>query len=177
MLSACSENCPGDGLDGGARLWTVLLLLLLLAIAIADLRELRIPDWANAALAAGGLAFILLELSWLEVRSHIMGAAVASAGAWALRAAYARLRGRQGLGLGDVKMLGAASLWIGPLGVPTLLLVAALSGLVAALAWHGLASLRAAGRRPSAAVTAATRMPFGPHLAVGAAFTWIAGPV
>ena len=158
-------------------MWTVLLLSLLLAVTIVDLRELRIPDWANAALGAGGIAFVLLELSWGEARSHIATAAFMAAGAWAIRAAYVRLRGRQGLGLGDVKMLGAASLWVGPFGAPTLLLVATLSGLVTALTWHGIASLRTAWGSPAAGVTAATRIAFGPHLAVGTAYTWLAGPV
>lgn len=67
-------------------MWTVLLLILLLAITIVDLRELRIPDWANAALAGGGLAFLVFELSWPEARSHIAAAMVVAAGAWMSRA-------------------------------------------------------------------------------------------
>ncbi|HEX2257273.1 MAG TPA: A24 family peptidase [Afifellaceae bacterium] len=158
-------------------MWTLLLLAVLLAISIVDLREMRIPDWANAALAFGGLLFVVLELSSMEVRSHIVAAAFMAAGAWTVRAAYAKLRGRPGLGLGDVKMLGAATLWVGPFGAPTLVLVAALSGLTTALVWHGILSARAARGHAVGAMTAATRIPFGPHLAIGAAFTWLAGPV
>ncbi len=84
-------------------------------------------------------------------------AALAYALAWGLRALHARLRGRIGLGLGDVKFLAAATAWTGLAALPLVILVASLTALLAL----GLASLT--GRR----IGAATRLPFGPFLVLG----------
>ena len=66
---------------------------------------------------------------------------------------YRRLRGRDGLGLGDAKLLAAAGAWLGLASLPWVVLAAALLGLVLAL-------LRAGPLR------AETAVPFGPPLAL-----------
>ena len=66
---------------------------------------------------------------------------------------YRRLRGRDGLGLGDAKLLAAAGAWLGLASLPWVVLAAALLGLLLALAQ----------RRPLQAETA---VPFGPALAL-----------
>ena len=75
--------------------------------------------------------------------------------------AYFTFRKIQGLGLGDVKFLAAAGIWVGVAGLPMLLLVAALTALASA----GIMQL--AGRR----LSAQTAISFGPFLAVGLLFT------
>ncbi len=71
-------------------------------------------------------------------------------------ALYRWVRGRDGLGEGDAKLLAAIGAWVGLEGLPTVLLGAALTGLLWAL-W-----LRLRG----AALTATTALPFGPFLAL-----------
>jgi len=83
---------------------------------------------------------------------------------WLLRRLYFGWRKIQGLGLGDVKFLAAAGIWIGIAGLPMLLLVAALTALGAA----GIMQL--AGRD----MTRQTSVPFGPFLAIGLLVTLIA---
>jgi len=74
---------------------------------------------------------------------------------------YFRLRHTEGLGLGDVKFLVAAAIWVGVAGLPTLLLIAALAAL-------GVAGcLQLAGHR----MQRQTSMPFGPFLALGLLLT------
>jgi prepilin signal peptidase PulO-like enzyme (type II secretory pathway) len=75
----------------------------------------------------------------------------------AVRARYARWRGYHGLGMGDVKLLAASTVWVGPLGVSWLILAACLSALAT------IAVMRLRGRT----IGATTRLPFGPHIAVG----------
>jgi prepilin signal peptidase PulO-like enzyme (type II secretory pathway) len=82
---------------------------------------------------------------------------------WLLKRLYFAFRKIQGLGLGDVKFLAAAALWIGVRGIPTLLLIATLTALVAA------GSLQLAGR----GMTRQTSLPFGPFLAIGLLLTLI----
>ncbi|CCD94812.1 putative Type II secretory pathway, prepilin signal peptidase (fragment) [Bradyrhizobium sp. ORS 375] len=74
-----------------------------------------------------------------------------------LRQFYVVVRGRQGLGFGDVKFLMAATLWAGLSGLPVLLLIATLSALAVVLV------LYVSGRK----LTAQTALPFGPFLVGG----------
>ena len=71
-------------------------------------------------------------------------------------AGFRRWRGVDGLGLGDVKFLGAAGAWVGWQGIGLLVFLAALS----ALAWIGVR--RALG----STLDRTTPVPFGPHLCV-----------
>jgi leader peptidase (prepilin peptidase)/N-methyltransferase len=144
---------------------TVMLALILMTIAVIDWRRQIIPDVWNLMLAGSGLIIAALSPRG-ELASALIGAAVAFAVALALRATYAAIRGRQGLGLGDVKFLAASGAWVGAIGLPFLVLFAAMSGLALAIGLH-------VSGRP---ISAASRIPFGPHLAVGLFLTWILKP-
>ena len=136
-------------------------LPLTLPIAWIDLRRRIIPDGLNLALLCAGLALT----AWREADGSALlpragEAAVTFALFWGVRALHARLRGRIGLGLGDVKFLAAATAWTGLAGLPLLILVASLSALLVVVL-----------RR----LDAATRLPFGPFLALGLhAALWLA---
>jgi leader peptidase (prepilin peptidase)/N-methyltransferase len=97
------------------------------------------------------------------VGGFLAGIEAAAAGAasglifWLLRRLYFGWRKIQGLGLGDVKFLAAAGIWIGLAGLPTLLLTAALTALAAA------AVMQYAGRD----MNRGTSLPFGPFLTIG----------
>jgi leader peptidase (prepilin peptidase)/N-methyltransferase len=82
----------------------------------------------------------------------VLGYCTLAAVAWT----YRRLRGRDGLGMGDAKLLAAIGAWLGLSLLPLVLLLAACTGLAAA----GAAALL--GKR----MTAATAIPFGPFLAL-----------
>ena len=105
------------------------------AVAIEDLRRLRLPDAVLYAAAALGLAASALDtpLVGLEPLSAIGWSAlslVLCAGAfYALREGYHRLRGIDGLGLGDVKLAGVGGAWIGWQGFATAVTIAALAAL------------------------------------------------
>ena len=142
----------------GAALVALLPLPMTLPASLVDLRRRIIPDALNLALLGLGLAFA----AWREGAGWGAASALAQAGLayllfWSLRALHARLRGRIGLGLGDVKFIAAATAWTGLAGLPVLILAASLSALAAV----GLGAL--AGRR----IAATTRLPFGPFLALG----------
>lgn len=133
-------------------------LPLTVPMAVIDLRRRIIPDGLNLALLITGLALTAWrDPEGLGVAMRGAEAALAFGFGWVVRALHARLRGRIGLGLGDVKFLGAATAWTGLAQVPLLILVASLAALLAI----GLATL--SGRR----IGATTRVPFGPFLALG----------
>jgi leader peptidase (prepilin peptidase)/N-methyltransferase len=135
---------------------------LLVFISIVDLRERRIPDLANLTLLASGLVFW-----WLRAPQALPLQAAAAAGAfallWIIRAIHLRIAGRTGLGLGDVKMAGAAASWFNPLLFPLFLLIASAAALCAVFL---------AARRSGEPVSS-YRLPFGPFLSAGLFVTWI----
>lgn len=146
-------------------MWSAVLITLLLAVAVVDGRRQVIPDALNGALFATGLARAASAgLDGLVL--SVATAGVVFAAFFLLRAVHSRWRGSVGLGLGDVKFLAAASVWIGLDGLPIAVLVASLSGLAYVLVRSRLAQ----------DVTAATRIAFGPHLALGLAAVWVTGP-
>ena len=126
----------------------------LLALALIDLRSWLLPDMLTLPLIAAGLAAAALGLfPGLSAWDGVLGASIGYLALAGVGWGYRRLRGREGLGLGDAKLLAAAGAWLGPELLAWVLLVAALLGLAAALA-RG---------RP---VRADTAVPFGPPLAL-----------
>jgi leader peptidase (prepilin peptidase)/N-methyltransferase len=134
-----------------------LLVLLLLPIVLIDLRESRIPNICNLALAVGGLAQALVRSPTLKTLGLSLGVAVLTfallAGtAWVMQKIDRHAR----IGWGDLKFLTAASLWVGLQGSLVVLILASVVALLATLImapWRG--------------VKWREMRPFGPALAVG----------
>jgi len=139
------------------------LCLLCGALALIDIRQGIIPNQLNLAIAGLGLVKAVAGGGAAAGIAAISEGAAVGVIFWALQWMYYRLRKTPGLGLGDVKFLAAAGLWVGIAGLPTLLLIATLTALAAA------GMLRLAGRR----MTRQTSLPFGPFLATGLLLTII----
>ena len=151
---------------GAALLASCLLGWALLALAVTDRREFLLPDALTLPLILAGLA----ATAWFDLAAlpaHGLAAGAAWLGFALLAEAYRRLRGREGLGLGDAKLLAAGGAWIGPAGLPGALLLASLLGL-------GEVLLRAL--RTGAAPAATERIAFGAWLALGIWLVWLYGP-
>ena len=89
--------------------------------------------------------------------SALAGAALGAGGLFVIAFAYEKIAGQEGMGLGDVKMLGMIGAFLGPTGVAVTVLLASLAGSVVGLA---LIALGTGNRR--------MRLPFGVFLAAGA---------
>lgn len=152
--------------DRGRTVWLDCLLgWWLLALGWIDLRCWLLPDVLTLPLVLAGLA----AAAWLEPEALTGCAAGAALGYLFLRAvawSYRRLRGRDGLGQGDAKLLAAAGAWLGAAALPEVILIAALAALAAALC------LRLAGVR----LDARSALPFGPFLAIALWLLWLYGP-
>lgn len=146
----------------GAPLWASCALgWALLGLSLIDVRTLTLPDLLTLPLAGLGLILAAAGLTgplWLHAAGALAGGAVVVG----VDAAYRAVRGHPGMGLGDAKLLAAAGAWVGPAGLPSVLVVACVSALAWAL-WRGVGA-----REP---------VPFGPALALGLWITWLAGPV
>lgn len=138
-----------------------LLCVLSAILAWIDIRDGIIPDWLNLAIAGLGLVKVVLTSDPTAGVAAVGEGAIIGTAFWLLRRLYFAVRGVQGLGLGDVKFLGAAGIWVGIAGIPFVLLVATMT----ALACVGV--MQISGR----ALTAQTSLSFGPFLAAGLLLT------
>jgi leader peptidase (prepilin peptidase)/N-methyltransferase len=145
---------------------SALLGAALLVLSVIDLRTMRLPDVITIPLAATGPLFAW-GVGWGDPLWHLASAAAGYLLLYGLARAYAAVRGRAGLGLGDAKLLAAAGGWLGVQGLPTVLLWATGTALLLVL----IAVLL---RQP---FTGSTRIPFGPFLALGFWLVWLFGPV
>ncbi len=136
----------------------------LLALAWIDLEWFILPDALTLPLLLGGLA-----ATWLAEPDALADAALGAALGWlvfaAVAAGYRALRGRDGLGGGDAKLLAAAGAWLGWQALPEVMLLAAL----AALGVVGTVRL-ARGQTSNGG-----KLAFGPWLALATWLVWLYG--
>ncbi|MGT2501604.1 prepilin peptidase [Bradyrhizobium guangxiense] len=152
---------------GAEGLYGSFLAALLLAIAASDARHYRIPNeltgaaFALALLRAG--AFVpdvgAEALLWPLIR-----AAAAGLPLLLLMVLYRHWRGRDGLGLGDVKLAAVCGAW---LDLATVVAVIELAALLAIGAYAANAALR---RKP---LRATAYLPFGLFLAPAIWIGWL----
>jgi leader peptidase (prepilin peptidase)/N-methyltransferase len=120
------------GLTVEALKWAVFAALLVV-LTITDLRERILPDQVNFFGLGAGLLFSLFTKSldgtalWLARRwfdfpppqmalsfaDAALGALAGSGLLWFVAEGYFRLRGREGMGFGDVKMMAAVGAFLG----------------------------------------------------------------
>ena len=138
----------------------------LLALAVIDARDLILPDELTLPLIPAGLA-----VTWALDPDRLLHHAAGAVGAYllvvGLRLVYRRVRRRDGIGMGDAKLLAAAGAWLGWAGLPSVLFVAAAGALLGHVLW---AWARGHGLRDR-------ELPFGPYLAGAIWLTWLYGPV
>ncbi|HEX7855982.1 MAG TPA: A24 family peptidase [Sphingobium sp.] len=154
-LGAAIIGAAAFGLATGplAALGWCLLGWIVLALALLDARHFWLPDALTLPLAFLGLT-IGPFVTDASMPDRWIGAAVGYGALMAIALGYRALRGREGLGLGDAKLLGAIGAWTGWQALPFVLLIAS----VAALGWAGVMALR------GQAVDGASRLPLGTFL-------------
>ena len=139
----------------------------LLALAVIDWHSFILPDPLNLLLAGLGGVMVWLTRpdAWLD---HLLGGIIGYLLLLIIELAYRGTRGRDGLGRGDAKLLGALGLWVGWTRLPDILLLGSALGLAAALI-----TSRLSGKKMSGTTTLA----FGPWLALAGWISWLAGPL
>jgi leader peptidase (prepilin peptidase)/N-methyltransferase len=153
-----------DGFEPRPLLLSTILSILLAVLSAIDLREYRLPDVLTLPLTGLGLIATPLLLGaspWWQTASAAIGFALLAS----LSFLYAKWRGEPGLGLGDAKLLAASGAWLGAEALPSVLLWACGSAIVALLlrAWR------------SRSLSRKSRVPFGPFLAFGTWLVWLYG--
>lgn len=137
--------------------WTALAALLLtwalIALSVIDFRETLLPDDITLPFLWLGLLCSLGSLFVTPVDA-IIGAAAGYLSLWAVYWVFKLITGKEGMGYGDFKLMGALGAWLGWQTLPLVILLSSLVGAVVGLAALGL-------RRH----TTGQPMPFGPFIA------------
>jgi leader peptidase (prepilin peptidase) / N-methyltransferase len=132
---------------------------ILVAASGIDARTQLLPDQLTLPLLWLGLLLSLLPV-FVRPTEAILGAAIGWASLWLVFWLFKWLTGKEGMGYGDFKLLGALGAWMGP---GALLPVILLSSLVGAIV--GGIALFVRGKDRS------TPIPFGPFIAT-AGWIW-----
>ena len=144
---------------GWEALWVVLFTWALLAASVIDLDHQLLPDSIVLPLLWLGL-LINVSGTFAPLSQAVVGTAIGYGVLWALYWAFRLATGREGMGYGDFKLLGAMGAWMGWAALPGVVLLSSLTGILAALV------MRIAGR-----LEAGAPMPFGPFIAAAG---WLA---
>ena len=128
----------------------------LVALAFIDLDTMILPDDLTLPLMWAGIVSSALGLIPVTLAASVGGAVAGYLALWFVFHAYRLIRGKEGMGAGDFKLLAALGAWLGWQLIPSIIL---LSSAVGAAIGLSLIVLRRHGRD--------VPIPFGPYLAGG----------
>ncbi|MEM9207841.1 MAG: A24 family peptidase [Pseudomonadota bacterium] len=138
----------------------------LVAISVIDIDHQIIPDSIVLPLLWAGLIASLFhpidgaESLFIDPATSIVGAAIGYLSLWSVYHLFRLITGKEGMGYGDFKLLGAFGAWLGWQMLPLIILLSAVVGAVIGVA---MIALRGHDRN--------IPIPFGPYLAAAG---WIA---
>jgi len=161
LLSAFSVVHFGAGWPGLASLalnWS------LIALAWIDFDTQLLPDAITLPLLWLGLAVNIFG-TYVDLKSAVVGAMAGYLSLWSVYWLFKLATGKEGMGYGDFKLLGAPGAWLGWQMLPAVILLSSLVGAVV-----GIALILVAGRGRSVPI------PFGPYLAAAGVIALYWGP-
>lgn len=150
----------------GATLQTVAAMLfcaVLVALTGIDLDTQLLPDQLTLPLLWIGLLLNIIGL-FARLPDAVIGAAAGYLTLWTVYWLFKLITGREGMGYGDFKLLGALGAWFGWQALPMLLLVSSVVGAVVGIA---IMVVQKKGRN--------TAIAFGPYLAIAGLITLFFG--
>lgn len=152
LFAACGWHAGGRF---EALLWCGLVATLV-ALALIDFDTQFLPDDLTLPLMWAGI--VCAALGWIPVSlgASVGGTVAGYLSLWLVYHAYRLIRGKEGMGAGDFKLLAALGAWMGWQLIPSIIL---LSSAVGAAVGIGLIVLRSHDRD--------VPIPFGPYLAGG----------
>ncbi len=127
----------------------------LIALTFIDLDTFLLPDDIVLPLLWLGLLFNL-NTGFTDLQSAVIGAMAGYMILWLVFWLFKLVTGKEGMGYGDFKLLGAIGAWFGWQILPAVILLSSVAGAVIGI---GLILFKGKGRN--------TAIPFGPFLALG----------
>ncbi|MDX2219769.1 MAG: A24 family peptidase [Burkholderiales bacterium] len=138
---------------GAQAFWAMIFLWVLIALTFIDADTQLLPDDLTLPLLWLGLLVNAFG-TFVDLRSAVIGAAAGYLSLWSVYWGFKLLTGKEGMGFGDFKLLGALGAWLGWQMIPLIILLSAAVGAVV-----GLVGIALAGRDKGG------KIPFGPYLA------------
>jgi len=135
--------------------WVLLFSWILIALTAIDLDEQLLPDQLTLPLLWLGLLF-QMSAGHLELSDSILGVIFGYGILWFIYHVFKMITGKEGMGYGDFKLLGALGAWLGWQMIPLVLIFSSVTGAI-----FGILLAIIAKRDRQAP------MPFGPFLATG----------
>ena len=132
------------------------MLWVLIALTFIDFDTQLLPDNLTLPLLwAGLLANVLGATPWVNLRDAVIGAIAGYLVLWTIYWLFKLIRGKEGMGYGDFKLLGALGAWLGWQMLPLIVLLSSVVG-----AAIGLSLMAFKGRDHQIPLA------FGPYLAI-----------
>lgn len=138
-----------------------ILIIALIILSWIDFKTFLLPDYLTLPLLLLGLignGFAWIE--WTSPLSSGLGAAIGWGSIYILNRTYRFIKGVDGIGMGDAKLLAALGAFLGWEALPYILIIASCSGLVGGFIW-----LKIHQQDHTQA------FPFGPFIALGGIIT------
>ena len=152
----------------GPQLQTLLwcgVVAALLALALIDWDTTVLPDALTLPLLWAGL--VAAALGWLPeltLAQSLGGVAAGYLSLWSVYWLFKLVTGKEGMGYGDFKLLGALGAWLGWQAILPIVLMASVLGAIVGL-----------GMKAGGALREGRFVPFGPFLAGGGLVVMLAG--
>ncbi|MDG5499226.1 A24 family peptidase [Marinobacter sp. BGYM27] len=144
--------------------WALLLLWSLIALTVIDFDTQLLPDSITLPLLWLGLILNYFGI-FTDFESAFWGSIAGYLSLWSVYWLFKLITGKEGMGHGDFKLLGALGAWLGWQLLPAIIL---LSSLVGAVIGISLILFKGHGRE--------VPIPFGPYLAIAGAIALWFGP-
>ena len=147
----------------GTALAAFVLCATLLATSAIDIDTRLLPDSLTQPLLWAGL-IVNFGDTFVSLRTAVAGAIAGYVFLWCIYWLFRLVRGIEGMGYGDFKLLAALGAWLGWTALPQIVLISAVTGALVGLAATGFGRMRF--EEP---------LPFGPFLAAGGVLTLFFG--
>jgi len=152
--------------------WTIACVIFLgaslTASAVIDLRTGYLPDQLQILMTVVGVGVIIIGspigVTWESAAAGAAGGGIFLMG---IRWLFSIVKGREAMGLGDVKLFAVGGLWLGPWALPIVMVIAGITTIVGAGVMTVLRE-KATWQR---------EIPFGPGLATGIFVSFVSAAV
>ena len=159
FTTGCAVAIASVGL--GLSIELVLVTLFLSSLLVASVIDIQLQIIPNRLtypflFLGWGQAFIVQSPLFADLPRSLLGSLVGGGMLWGIATLYRKIRAKEGIGLGDAKLLAMIGAWLGWDAIPFILIMASTSALL--LATLSLLQKRMAWDTP---------LPFGPFLSLG----------
>ncbi|MEX0300374.1 MAG: A24 family peptidase [Kordiimonas sp.] len=141
---------------------SLVLYFCLFSLSLFDFLTYRLPNLLTLVLSLTGLLYIYTFVVY-GAGDHLVGGLVGLLFFPVLNVGYKALRGKDGIGMGDAKLLAGIGLWLGWTALPIVLFMSSVGGLIYAF-------IAQAVKNDTIPVA---KIPFGPFLCFGCWIAWL----